>query len=113
MTSHSRWPVNGSVAAWPMRSVADCFPPCASPAASPSVGGLPGSDCGCFCSPGLVLDGVVVTPVVVVIGGAGSGDCFGSGTCFGSGNGFGSGVGVGPGSGRGCGTGPPPQLPER
>lgn len=107
--------MNGSVAACPMRSAADCVPPCASPPASPSVGGLPGSDCGGFCSPGLVVDGVVATLVVVVTGGAGSGDWLGSGDAFGSGDGFGSGVGVGvgPGSGCGCGAGPPPQLPER
>ena len=111
VTSQSGWPVNGSVAAWPMRSVADRDPPSVSPAASVWLGAPPGSDGGGFCSPVVVVDGVVVKVVVVgVSAGDGSDDCFGPG--FGPGVGVGAGVGVGPGSGCGCGVGSP-QLPER
>ncbi len=110
VTSQSRWPVNGSVAAWPICSVADLEPPCVPPAASPSAVGVPASACGGFCSPVVVVEGVVVTLVAVVtVGNPGSGDGVGPDI----GPGVGLGPGVGPGSGCGCGVGSPPQPPER
>jgi hypothetical protein len=50
-TSHSRSPVNGSVAASPIRAVADREPLCVEAATSPFTDGVPGWASGGFCSP--------------------------------------------------------------